>query len=80
MSLLRISPSIQLTCPSHHCYLISAVEIVSLSDPQSHHDRTFFVVNRRRKGELIWNNVQQHDLRVTFYNIKKIDFNITAEL
>ena len=35
-----------------------------------------FVINRRRKGALIRNNVQQHDLSA----INKIDFNITAEL
>jgi len=38
------------------------------------------VVNRRRKGALILNNVQQHELSTKFHNINKNDFNITAEL
>ena len=38
-----------------------------------------FVVNRRRRGTLIRNNVQQHDLSTRFHNINKIDFNLTAD-
>jgi len=58
--LLRILPSLQFTCRSHQCCLISAVEASSLNDPQSHRDRTFLSLTEVENGH--WFGVMSNSM------------------